>query len=103
MKHIIAAVHHAAKSTESAVTSEAQSHVHAHGWSPEATNAVKAEYKDGEFSVAVKGKHRDAAFIHEFGDEEHPPTAALRKYSRNSPKAEQAFISNLETHLKGML
>lgn len=101
MKHIIDALHKAASETTEFITSDIRQHTAKHGWSPEASSSAHVEYADGEFVAKVTGKHSDAAFVHEFGDETHPPTAAIRKYS--SSKAENALLANAAKHIGGLL
>ena len=103
MQHIIDAIHRAASDSAGAATRELRSSALKDGWSRDATRAVKAEYVDGEFVSKLTGKHRDAAFVQEFGDQDTPPKATIRKASRNTPDTEAAFIKNLNTHLKGLL
>lgn len=103
MQHIIDALHRAAEDATHAATKELRSSAANDGWSKDATKAVKVSYSEGEFVAKLTGKHRDAAFVHEFGDQDTPPKATIRKASRNTPAAEKALLSSLETHLKGVL
>lgn len=103
MKHIIDAIHRAAGDTVASATHELRTSAINDGWDRKAVKAVKVDYVDGEFVSKLSGKHRDAAFVHEFGDEENPPKATIRKASRKTPMTERAFLTNLESHLKGIL
>lgn len=103
MQHIIDAIHRAAGEATSAATHELRTSAARDGWSKDAAKAVKVDYADGQFVAKLTGKHRDTAFVHEFGDQNTPPKATIRKASRNTPVAESALLSSLETHLKGML
>ena len=103
MEHIIDAIHRAAGDTVSSATHEIRSSALNDGWDHKAAKAIRVEYVDGEFVSKLSGKHRDAAFVQEFGDEENPPKATIRKAVRKTPMTEKAFLSNLETHLKGIL
>ena len=100
MKHIIDALHRAAAETTDFVTADARNHARKSGWDEKAVRTTRAEYSDGEFTLKASG---DAAFVHEYGDQDHSPTAALRKYSKSSPAVEAALAANLEKHLKGLL
>ena len=103
VKHIIEALHRAAADSAKAVTSDVQSHIRKAGWDEKVIKNTAVTYKDGQFSAKVSGKHSDAGFVHEFGDENHPPTAALRKYKDPSAEVHAALAGHLENHLKGLL
>lgn len=103
MKHIIEALHRAAEDSAQAITADVQAHTRKAGWDEKVTKSTLVSYKDGKFSADIAGKHSDAGFVHEFGDEDHPPTAALRKYKDPSEAVHRAFAGHLEKHLEGLL
>jgi hypothetical protein len=100
MKHIIDAIHSAAADTAEYITHDLRQTARKSGWGKDVVNNTHVHYGEKGFVAKVGGEHRDAAFVHEYGDEDHPPTAVLRRYANKSPNAEAAFIKNLQKKLE---
>lgn len=103
MKHLIAALHAAAEATSKDITSDLHEHLRSSGWSETAIKSTKMTYENGEFTAKFSGKGKDAAFVHEFGDQNTPPTAAIRKYGKSTPKVTEAFLGHAAKSFKGLL
>jgi len=93
----------AAKDTASYVTADLRHSAREHGWSEDVVTNMHVRHEEDGYKVHVPDDLKDKAFVHEFGDENSPPTAAIRKYSNNHAVAAQVMLKNLEKHLGGRL
>jgi len=73
------------------------------GWDKEVVQSTAVVYDGGKFSAKIEGPASDKGFVHEFGDQTSPPTAILRQYGNDPQAASDAFLSYLESEVKGML
>lgn len=92
MKQYIAAIHKAAEQTASLMTHEMRQHAINSGWTPEAANSLTVKYSDGNF---VAHSAHEGAFIHEYGNEGTPPTAAVRKYGKTAANSAAPLFNHL--------
>lgn len=70
------------------------------GWDADVANTLHVSHVDDKFVVNIHPKHADRAFVHEYGDEDVKPTAAIRKFMNNPKNAEDAFMVTLNNHWK---
>ena len=102
MKRIQAGLKRAAHETAVYMTADLQNRAHEHGWDEDVASSIRVHYEDGKFKAKVSPEHSDRAFRHEYGDENNPPKATVRRYD-NSSSAEEVYLLNLHKHVLGGL
>ena len=103
MKHILDAAKKAAGDTAHFIQRDIRRSALEHGWDPEVVKNTHVKWENNKFEVHVAPEHADKAFVHEYGSEDAPPTAVLRKYSNQPQAAGNAFLKSMYRHLGGKL
>jgi hypothetical protein len=103
MKHLRDAIEKASHDTAAYVTADLRHSARESGWDEEVVSNLRVHHGEDGYNVMVPDDLKDRAFVHEFGDEKTPPSAAIRKYSNNHSVAAQVMLKNIEKHLGGRL
>jgi hypothetical protein len=103
MKRVLHAIEKAAAETTHFMQRDLRASALKHGWDRKVVNDTQVKYAEGKFSVHVSEKHGDAAFVHEFGDDNRPPTGVIRKFNNHTGPTEKTFLTSLAKHLGGKL
>lgn len=61
------------------------------GWDMRASMGTEVTFNGSEFNVDIAPEHKASVFDLEYGTEDTPPTAVVRKFA-NSGAAEAAFV-----------
>ena len=69
-----------------------------HGWTEELTKSVNIGYAGSILDVNIDPTVEEEVFKLEYGTEDVPPTATIRKM-HNHPRAHQIVKKHLDTHL----
>lgn len=93
-----AGLERAAHETAAYMTADLQNRAHEHGWDEDVANSIRVHYEDGKFKAKVAPEYSERAFKHEYGDENNPPKATVRKYDSSS-SAEDAYMISLHKHV----
>jgi len=62
------------------------------GWEPDVASALGVEHDGNKFSITVDDQYAARAFVHEFGDQDNPPKATLRKFGNQNGSAEATAV-----------
>lgn len=100
MKKLKAAVNRATEDAAVYMTAELRNNALEHGWHPEVVSSMSVVHNSGSYHVQIHPDYQDRAFVHEFGDENTPPTAAIRKYSSSNGQ-QKAFMTLFNKHYRG--
>jgi len=100
VKRLADTVHKAKQDTARFMTQQLRQHVLQHGWDADVAAHLSVVHKDGKLSTEVHPDYADRAFVHEFGNENQRPTAAIRKFANNTQVAEEAFKQLVHHHWK---
>lgn len=100
MKALKEAAIKAAHSTAESATHAFKQHALQHGWDRDVVANTHIAYEDGKFGVKVHPDYQDRAHIHEYGDEQTPPTAAIRKFFNRSENTSIPFMAELQKQVK---
>lgn len=101
MKHLLDAIHQAAKETAAYMTFDVRQSARDHGWDSNEATALRVRYTDGKFNIHAEGDHSETALTREFGTEHQRPSAVMRKYGNNPGKAADIFMSRLNKNAGG--
>lgn len=103
MEKFLKVVDKAAVASADLMTKQVRNRAEDAGWDKEVIQSTDVVYDGEKFSAKITGKASDKGFVHEFGDQNSPPTAILRQYGNDPQAASDAFLSYLESEVKGML
>jgi hypothetical protein len=76
-------------------------HALQHGWDSDVVAHTHVKYENGKFGVHTHPDYQDRAFVHEYGTENVPPTAAIRKFFNRSENTEMPLREALNHHAGG--
>ena len=91
----------ASKDAAQAATHSFRAHALAHGWDKDVVAHTHVAYEDGKFGVKIHSDYEDRAHVHEYGDENTPPTAAIRKFFNRSENTQEPFMAAVNKYAKG--
>lgn len=100
MKKLTNAINKAKQDAVPFLTGQVRRHALQHGWDPEVVANLTLVNEGDKLIAKVPASHADRAFVHEFGDQNNLPTAALRKYANDPTVANQAYSLLLNHHWK---
>jgi hypothetical protein len=66
------------------MSDEVKSHLKKSGWDADVADNVSVHFEGDKFNFRIHPDYAERAWVHEYGSPEHPPTAALRKYGKES-------------------
>lgn len=101
MKKLLEATQKAKQDTAAYMTADVRTRALNDGWDPAVVANLRVEHGTDGFQAKVNAEHGEAAFKHEFGDEDNRPSATVRKYANDSHASAQAFMSSLNKHFGG--
>lgn len=96
-KALTAATHDSAK----VMTTEVRHHAIQQGWEPEVASGISIKYDGEKLNYDLGSDHRDRAFVHEFGNENQPPKATIRRYLSDLSGVKDVFPAIYENRLRG--
>ena len=70
--------------TASQLTNQLRNHASENGWHPSVVANMHVTYDGSEYKVKIHPDYVDRAFVHEYGNENKKPTAAIRKFSEKA-------------------
>lgn len=85
------------------MTEGAQAQAVADGWNPHVAETISVGYSGTDFSITVDEKFHQQAFDEEFGTQEQPPKASLRRFGNQNTAAEAAMVKLLEKYVGEVL
>ena len=103
MKQFIDAIHRAAESAAPHMTADLQHNLLEEGWDLETATHVRVHAHEGTFEARVPGSHAIPAFDHEYGTQDAPPKASLRRYGQAGSRAEKILMTSLAREMEGLL
>jgi hypothetical protein len=95
VKKLLEATQKATQDTARYMTSQLRSQAQQSGWDPEVASTLNVVHENGKFQAKIPSSHADRAFVHEYGNENIKPTAAIRKFMNNPKNVEDAFMVTL--------
>lgn len=101
MKKLLESVQKAKQDTAVYMTADVRNRALNDGWHPTVVSTLRVEHGKDGFQTKVNTEHADAAFKHEFGDEDNRPSATIRKYANDTHASSQAFMVSLGKHFGG--
>ena len=103
MEKFLKVVDKAASASAEQMTGQVRNRAEDAGWDKEVIQSTNVVYDGGKFSAKIDGPASDRGFVHEFGDQNSPPSAILRQYGNDPKAAADTFLMYLESEVKGML
>lgn len=100
MTTFLDAIHKAQADMAETMSSELRHVAVKDGWEPEVAAGISVKHADGTLMYDLGEKHRDRAFVHEFGDERVRPKATIRKYLNNISGLGKGFVESVNKHSK---
>lgn len=98
MQEITNAFDMAMSAASEELTELLRSQAEQHGWTEELTKSVNIGYAGSILDVNIDPSAEGEVFKLEYGTEDVPPTATIRKM-HNHPRAHQIVKKHLDTHL----
>lgn len=99
MNFFLKAITDATHDSTKIMTAEVRQHALNQGWEPEVAAGLTISFNGDNIKYDLGDKHRDRAFVHEFGDENKQPKATVRRYLNDKGTAKQTFQQVLSAHL----
>lgn len=100
MKKLLEATQKAKQDTARYMTAQLRKQAAQSGWDPEVASTLNIAHEGGKFTAKVHPDHADRAFVHEYGDENVKPTAAIRKFMNDPKHVNDAFMVTLNNRWK---
>lgn len=100
MKQFSNAIAKARQDAARYLTGQARLHALQHGWDSDVVRNIHVINEGSKWTAQVTGEHADRAFVHEYGDQDTRPTAALHKFANDKTTTDQALYEILDHHWK---
>lgn len=99
--HLSHALDQAGSRTAKKMTAALRRQAFEAGWPRAAGRRLRVEHNQGEFSIVFPEEAQELVHDYEFGTQDRPPTAVLRKFSSRFSHFGTFFHQNAVSHLKG--
>jgi glucose/arabinose dehydrogenase len=100
VKKLLEATQKAKQDTARYMTAQLRKQAVHSGWDPEVASTLHVAHEGGKFTAKVHPDYADRAFVHEYGDENVKPTAAIRKFMNDPKHTNDAFMVTLNNRWK---
>jgi len=97
------AINQASRDTGRYMSALVRSHARKEGWPRHLANSLYVSYADQGFSVKSHPSLEEEVWKHEYGTQERPPSAVIRKFSNRADHAEEYLAGRLSEYTGGLL
>lgn len=98
-----AAIHQASRDTGRFLSSQVRNHARKEGWPRHLANSLHVAYEDGGFAVKTHPSLEKETWEQEYGTQDRPPSAVIRKFSNRTSGAEKYLAARISERTGGLL